>query len=289
MAKTKLSFVVLNYNSQFWLQKTLSTLKEHYLDQTNTQTITYVIDNASQDESVKMVKEEFSWVELIELDKNYGYAAGNNQILKRIGSEYVMLLNNDVEFTQLSDVDQLIKVMEKTPQMAVITPKVMLATGEMDWACHRGEPTPWAAITYFAGFDKTFPQSKFFGEYHQTYKDLAEPHLIDACTGAAMLVRTKHMDQVGLLDERFFIYAEDLDWCRRFRDAGYKIGYYPEVEVIHHKYKSGIKTEADLTSIQTKRHFYNTMLQYYDKHYQGKAGFLRWLLRVFIFIKKGGM
>jgi hypothetical protein len=86
------------------------------------------------------------------------------------------------------------------------------------------------------------------------------------------------------------MYAEDLDWCKRFRDAGYKIIYLPQVEIIHHKYKSGIKTESNITSIQAKRHFYDTMLQYYDKHYRDQyPGFIRWLTRLFIFIKKGGM
>ncbi len=290
MPQTKLSFVVLNYNSQFWLSKTLATLKEYYLDKTDTLTETYVVDNASQDDSVEVVKSDFEWVNLVELNENLGYAAGNNQVLKHIDSEYVMLLNNDVEFTNQSDIDKLIKLMDHSQQIAVVSPKVLLATDEIDWACHRGEPTPWAALTYFLGLEKMFPDSKLLGQYHQTYKDLDETHFIDACTGAAMLVRTKYMNQVGYLDERFFIYAEDLDWCRRFRDAGYKIAYHPEVEIIHHKYKSGIKTEADLTSIQTQRHFYDTMLQYYDKYYQDDyPGFIRWLLRLFIFIKKGGM
>lgn len=290
MPQTKLSFVILNYNSQFWLKKTLSSLKEHYLDKTPTKIQTIVVDNASQDESVSMIKEEFSWVKLMELDQNYGYAAGNNQALKQIDSEYVMLLNNDVEFTAQSKIDEMLAVMDEHDQAAIATPKVMLANGEFDWACHRGEPSPWAAFTYFLGLDKLFPNSKLFGQYHQTYKDLNQPHEIDACTGAAMLVRTKHMHQVGYLDERFFMYAEDLDWCKRFRDAGYKIIYLPQVEIIHHKYKSGIKTESNITSIQAKRHFYDTMLQYYDKHYRDQyPGFIRWLTRLFIFIKKGGM
>jgi GT2 family glycosyltransferase len=290
MPQTKLSFVILNYNSQFWLKKTLSSLKEHYLDSTRTKIETIVVDNASQDASVSMIKEEFSWVKLMELDQNYGYAAGNNQSLKQIDAEYVMLLNNDVEFTAQSKIDEMLVVMDEHDQVAVATPKVMLANDELDWACHRGEPTPWAAFCYFLGLDKLFPNCKLFGQYHQTYKDLSQPHEIDACTGAAMLVRTKYMHEIGYLDERFFMYAEDLDWCKRFRDAGYKIIYLPQAEIVHHKYKSGIKTESNITSIQAKRHFYDTMLQYYDKHYRDQyPGFIRWLARLFIFIKKGGM
>jgi hypothetical protein len=105
-----------------------------------------------------------------------------------------------------------------------------------------------------------------------------------------MMTRSKHMNEVGLLDEQFFMYGEDLDWCKRFRNHGYQIGFLPEVEITHHKYKSGIQTESPLTSLQSKRYFYNTMLLYYDKHYQDKyPKIVRFLLRLFLFIKKGGM
>ncbi len=259
-----LTFIILNYNSRFWLKKTLTTLKEHYLNQSKTKVKTIVVDNHSTDESVKMIKKEFEWVNLIESNKNLGFAAGNNLALKNISSKYVMLLNNDVEFTPQTKIELLIEFMEKNPQVAVATPKILLADGQLDQACHRGEPTMWAALN--------------------------QVHTIDACSGAAMLIRTKAMQQVGYLDERFFMYAEDLDWCRRFRQAGYKIGFIPQVEIIHHKYKSGIKTESTLTSLKAKRYFYNTMLQYYDKHYrQQYPRFFRFLLRSFIFIKKGGL
>jgi hypothetical protein len=289
-SKPKLTLVILNYNSQFWLKKSLTTLKEHYLDQTKTKVNTIVVDNASQDESVEMIKDEFDWVKLIESDQNLGFSAGNNLALKQVKSEYVMLLNNDIELTEKSDLDTLLKFMDQNPEVGICTPKLVLADSSLDQACHRGEPTFWAGLTYYTKLEQLFPESRLFGQYHQTYKDLNQVHTIDACSGAAMMVRTKAMDQVGLLDERFFMYAEDLDWCHRFRQADYKVAFVPQVEIIHHKYKSGIKTESDLTSTQTKQHFYNTMLQYYDKHYQNRyPRICRALLRSFIFIKKDGM
>lgn len=289
-SNSKLTLVILNYNSQFWLKKTLTTLKKHYLDKTNTSVKTIVVDNDSEDDSVELVKTEFPWVGLIESDKNLGFSAGNNLALKQVESQYVMLLNNDVEFKPDSDLDQLVKFMDNHSKAAVCTPKLLLADGSLDMACHRGEPTFWASVSYFIGLEKLFPQHQWFAQYHQTYKNLDTIHNVDACSGAAMLVRTKAMNQVGLLDERFFMYAEDLDWCKRFREQGYDISYYPEIELIHHKYKSGIKTESDLTSIQAKQYFYNTMLQYYDKHYRDQyPGIYRWILKMFIFLKKGGM
>lgn len=290
MSRATLTLIILNYNSQFWLKKTLTSLKINYLDKSKTKVKTIVVDNNSQDDSVKMVKKEFPWIELIELDNNSGYAAGNNVALKAVDSEYVMLLNNDVEFTAGSNLDLLIEFLKQHQQFAVASPKVFLSNGKLDWACHRGEPTPWASFTYFLGLAELFPQSKLFARYHQTYQNMNNSHTIDACTGAAMMIRTKYMNEVGLLDELFFMYAEDLDWCKRFRDAGYKISFVPLTSIIHHKYKSGIKTQTEITALQAKKSFYNTMLQYYDKHYQSKyPKIIRWLLKTFLFIKKGGM
>ena len=115
-------------------------------------------------------------------------------------------------------------------------------------------------------------------------------HEVDACSGAAMIVRTSAMEKVGLLDEQFFMYAEDLDWCKRFRDAGYTVIYHPQVKVIHHKYKSGIKSASQDIARKTHGHFYETMLQYYDKHYQSRyPSFVRGVIKSFVTYKKGAV
>lgn len=285
-----LSIVILSYNSQFWLKKTLETLKEFYLDHTEFKVETIVVDNNSPDDSVALVKKDFKWVRLIINPENSGFAAGNNIALKELKSRYYMLLNNDVQLTEKSNLDHLIKFMDHNPKVGVISPKVVLPSGGIDKASHRGEPTPWASLTYFIGLEKLFPKSPKFGQYHMTYKDLSTTHNIDACSGAAMIVRTSAMRKVGLLDEAFFMYAEDLDWCKRFRDARYQVVFYPEVEVIHHKYKSGIKSKSKGTASKTLGYFYDTMLQYYDKHYRAdNPEIFRDLLRLFLFIKKGGV
>lgn len=290
MPITKLSLIILNYNSFFWLKKCLSSINEHYLHNSKFSIKTIVVDNNSSDQSIEVVKKEFKWVELIELKENKGFSAGNNIALKQAESEYVMLLNSDTELTTQSNLDKLIEFMDANPKIAVATPKLVLNDDNLDWASHRGEPTLWASLSYYLGLEKLFPNSKQFTQYHQKHLDLTIPHQIDACSGAAMMIRTSYMKQVGYLDERFFMYAEDLDWCKRFREAGHQVWYFPEITVIHHKYKSGIKTQSPLTALQSKRHFYNTMIQYYDKHYKDKyPRFVRFLLRTFLFIKKGGM
>ncbi|NCN87417.1 MAG: glycosyltransferase family 2 protein [Candidatus Pacebacteria bacterium] len=288
--KHDLTIIILNYNSQFWLKKTLTSLKEEYLDKTKYKVKVIVVDNNSPDDSTTLIKRSFRWVELIELEENLGFAAGNNIALSKIDSKYGMLLNNDVEFTHNSNLDILIDLMEKkeTKKAGMATPRLEFPTGEIDPGCHRGEPTLWASFTYMLGLEKLFPKSKLFGQYHQYFNDLATAHEIDACSGAAMIFRTELLEKVGLLDERFFMYAEDLDWCKRFRDNKYKIIYYPYVSLIHHKNKSGIGSKSKAISSKTKTYFYDTMLQYYDKHYQ--KDYPKWVrtgIKYLLKIKKG--
>ncbi len=288
--QTDLSLIILSYNSHFWLKKTLTTLNEFYLDQSKYQLKTIVVDNGSTDGSQEMIKDEFSWVKLIETGENLGFAGGNNLALKQVEARYAMLLNSDLEFTDESNLDILIEYLDQYPEAGVITPRTHFVNGQLDPACHRGEPTIWASLTYFLKLEKLFPHSKLLAQYHQGYKDLDSIHTIDACSGATMMVRTSAMEEIGYLDERFFMYAEDLDWCKRFREAGYQVVFHPEVEIIHHKYKSGIKSTSKKIAKNTNRYFYNTMLQYYDKHYADQyPGFVRTLLRYYLATKKEGI
>lgn len=288
--RSTLEIIIVNYNAQFWLKKTLISLKRFYLDKSYHQVSVTVVDNASEDDSVTLIKRNFRWVKLIQAQENLGFAKANNLALKETQADYVMLLNSDVEFTEKSNLDLLVDYLNKHPKVGVITPKAVFTNGQIDPASHRGEPTLWAAFTYFAKLEKLFPKTKLFGQYHQGYKNLDQTHEVDAVSGAAMMVRKQAMDEVGLLDERFFMYAEDLDWCFRFREKGWKVVFYPEVEVIHHKYKSGLKNTSQAIARKTRKHFYNTMLQYYDKHYAHKyPKWVRKLVHVFITIKKGAL
>lgn len=283
-----LTIIILNYNGRFWLKQTLETLKKHYLQVTKLKVNVVVVDNNSSDDSVKMLRQSFRWVELIALTENIGFAGGNNVALQQTTSPFVMLLNSDTEMTPESNLDQLIAVMKDNKEIGIITPKVVLSDGELDPASHRGEPTLWASFTYFTGLEALFPNSKTFAHYHQYYKDLNTIHEIDACSGAAMIIRTSAIKKVGVLDDQFFMYGEDLDWCKRFRDAGYRVVYYPLVEVLHHKYKSGIQSQKGSLSSRTKHHFYDTMLQYFDKHYAHQyPKWVRSLIKNIIHIKKG--
>lgn len=292
-SKTKmdLSIIVLNYNGQFWLKKLLPTLKKNYIDKSKYQVELIVVDNDSSDDSVKLMRKDFKWATTIESGRNGGFAFGNNVAIKGNTARYVMLLNSDTEFLPngQSNLDQIIDFMDQNTDAAIVSPRVELSDGSLDPASHRGEPTPWASLAYFLGLEKLLPNCKLFAKYHQSYKDLNTIHEVDACTGAAMVVRNSAIKKVGLLDELFFMYAEDLDWCKRFRDAGYRIVFYPRIKIIHHKYKSGIKSSNKKTASITQQYFYKTMLQYYDKHYKDKyPKFLRGIVKYFVLIKTDG-
>jgi len=282
-----LSIIILNYNSQSWLEKLLFSLKSNYLSKTKYQIEVIVVDNASTDDSVRFIK-SLEWIRLIQSSHNGGFAYGNNLAIKENQARYIMLLNSDTEFPEEgSNLDVLIDYLDTHEKTGIISPKVELTNCAPDWACHRGEPTPWAGFTYFMGLEEVFPKFRLFSQYHQRYKKLNEIHSIDACTGAAMMVRTSAIKKAGLLDEQFFMYAEDIDWCRSFREAGYQVIFHPEVKVIHHKYKSGMENVSRTSKTMAKTWFYDTMLQYYDKHYKEKyPNIFRSILKCFISIRK---
>lgn len=288
--KIDLEIIILTYNSAFWLKKTLLTLHDHYLKHTKSNVVVTVVDNHSEDDTLAMLDREFDWIRLIKNETNVGFAKGNNVAIKQSKARYVMLLNSDMEATPNTNFDTLVTFLDAQERVGICTPKVQFLDGSLDPACHRGEPTPWVALSYFAGLEKLFPRSTWFGKYHQTYKDLNSIHTIDACSGAAMMIRAQLFSEVGLFDERFFMYAEDLDLCKRFRDAGYLVAYNPAASIIHHKYKSGIRGTSKKIARETRQHFFDTMLQYYDKHYAKQyPAFVRWLMHAVLVAKKGAL
>jgi GT2 family glycosyltransferase len=271
----RLSIIILNHNTERLVAATLKSVQE--LREADWEVI--VVDNASTDNSVPVMKKAFPWVHLIVNEKNLGFAGGNNLGLEKAQGKYIMLLNSDALFTRHGKLEQLLSYMDAHPEVGVVTPKVVLPSGQPDMAAHRGFPTPWNALTYFAKLEKVFGATpifnRFFGGYHMTWLALNQPHEIDACTGAAMIVRATAMKKVGPLDASFFMYGEDLDWCYRFKQAGWNIVYHPGFEVLHLKHQSGLKREIlsddDLAKrTQTTKHFFDTMKQFYRKHYAQK-------------------
>jgi len=284
--RNDLTIIVVNYNGRRWLEQLLPSLEAHFLNLTRLKVEVVVVDNASADDSLTLLK-QWPWVTVMASPENGGFAKGNNVVLQSCTSPYVLLLNSDTTLpTGEANLDLLIAYMEEQPNVAVVTPRLVMSDGKLDPACHRGEPTPWASLTYFLGLERLFPRSRCFGRYHQGWKDLHRVHQVDACSGATMVVRTAAVTTVGCMDERYFMYGEDLDWCRRFRDAGYSVVYHPGATIIHHKYKSGLESAAADNRKTTKAWFYLSMQVYFDTYYPSKRfGLFRLLLKAYVALK----
>lgn len=225
-----------------------------------------VVDNASTDGSVQMVKRDFPDVRVLENSKNEGFARANNMGLREGLGKYLLLLNSDTEIPK-GTIEAVQAFLDQHPDGGVCTCKVLLPDGSIDPACHRGFPTPWASLTYFTGLERLFPRSKLFARYHQWYKGIDSVHEIDSPMGAFYMIRRDVIDTVGYLDEDYFMYGEDLDWSYRIKQKGWKIYYHPSVTVLHKKKQSGRESGDLALRKKTQRYFYETMKLFYKKHY----------------------
>jgi len=232
-----------------------------------------------------MVGEEFPQVRLVESEINGGYAYANNLGLRALGfahtsdekpsestPRYALLLNPDTLLPP-STLQEMLDFMEAHPEAGVAGPRLVLADGNLDLACRRSFPSPKVSFYRMVGLSKLFPKSRRFGRYNLTYLDPDKVAEIDSVVGAFMLVRAEALRQVGLLDESFFMYGEDLDWAYRIKKAGWKVYYNPQVTVLHYK------RAASRHSRKASYEFYRAMHIFYRKHYAATTPFwLHWLV-----------
>lgn len=265
LKQPKLSIVVVNYNTRELLLSCLNSLRLAKTKSDIWEII--VVDNASTDGSAVEVQKHFPETIVIKNRKNLGFAKANNQGIGKTYGEYILLLNSDTQVYPGS-IQHMLSVIKQDEQIGVATCKLVLEDGRLDPACHRGFPTPWAAFTYMIGLERLFPQSQIFGQYHQGYKNMQIAHEIDCPVGAFFLIRRKVIECVGLLDEDYFMYGEDIDWSYRIKKSGYKIFFDPQVAVLHLKKRSGRANESRRLQIDTQVYFYQTMKIFYRKHYQ---------------------
>lgn len=261
-----------------------------------------VVDNDSPDRSADMVAAEFPQVHLIR-NGNTGYPAGNNLGLRHFGfsdlpsavdgrqpvtpaqrsgpfanegvhnpkpewPRYALLLNPDTVVPPNTFV-RTVAYVDAHPDVGVLGVKLLLRDRSLDLACRRGFPTPEVSFYRFSGLSKLFPRSPRFGRYNMTFLDPDRTAEIDSTTGAFMLVRGTAIQQVGLLDETFWMYGEDLDWAFRMKRCGWRVLYYPEVTVLH------IKRASSKDSPRAKYEFERALWLFYRKHYQPTTP--RWL------------
>lgn len=259
-----LSVVILNYNTRDLTRVCLTTLLQSKLGPYTMEVI--VADNGSTDNSADMIKKEFPGVIFIQNGKNLGFAAGNNPGIRRAKGRYVLLLNTDTE-TPPGTIRTMIAFMDNHPEAGAATCKLLLPDGSMDPACHRGFPTPWVSLTYILKLERLFPKTKLFGEYHQGYKDLSVDHEVDCIVGAFFLIRRETLREVGLLDEDYFMYGEDIDWAYRIRKKGWKILFTPSATILHKKKQSGRANTVKQRRVTTEIYFHKYNWLFYTKNY----------------------
>lgn len=259
-----LSVIILNYNTKDLLK---ACLKSVFGSHTSFNFEILVSDNGSKDGSVEMVREQFPEVKLFENNANLGFSKGNNLALKQAAGKYCLLLNSDTE-VRSNTFDLSIRYMNLHPDVGAIGCKVLLPNGELDKACRRKFPNPANAFLRLFGLRK-------FSDYNIN-TPIDQEVEVDAVMGAYLLVRKSVMDQVGLLDEDFFMYGEDLDWCLRIKGAGHKVMYYPDAEITHYKYGS-----AQLIPFRTIKLAHDAMKIFYRKHYAKKNS---WLFNFLVYL-----
>lgn len=285
----KLSIIIVNFNTAKFLRDCIESIIK---SAGNLDFEIIVVDNASK-EKFQIPNTKYQ-IKVIRNKKNLGFAAANNQGIRQAKGEYILLLNPDTLVLK-DTLSQMVKFMEKNSSVGIATCRVELPTGSLDDACHRGFPTPWNAICQFSGLARLFPNSQLFNGYHMGFVNMDKVHEIDSCAGAFMLVRRKTGDKVGWLDEDYFWYGEDIDFCFRVKRLGWKVVFLPMVKILHYKGVSGgIKkhsqylTTADReTQLLATRARFEVMRIFYEKHYQNiYPRWLTWLVIKAIKIKE---
>jgi GT2 family glycosyltransferase len=294
-----LAVIIVNYNTRDLL---LTCLRSIFANDTDTRYHVLVVDNGSSDGSQDAVARNFPAVTLVKSDRNGGFGYANNLALRLLSSsdtlpqrgtrgdglllsgptpgaqpreevpvlgnaglnlpcDYVLFLNPDTVLPP-NALSRTVGFMEARREAGIMGPKVVKLDGTLDLACRRSFPTPSSSLFKLTGVSKLFPRSRLVARYNLTYLSDDEMAEVDSVMGAYMLVRAEALEEAGLFDERFFMYGEDLDLAFRIKARGWKVFYYPAVEVLHHKGASSRKQ-----SERSIREFYRAMQVFYHKHY----------------------
>jgi hypothetical protein len=254
---TEVSVVVVNWNTQDILCDCLRSIYEQG-GEIDLEVI--VIDNASTDGSVEMVKKDFPQVTLIENSKNRGFAAANNQGIAISKGRYVLLLNSDTVVLD-NAIAKTVAFADSHPKAAIVGCRVLNPDQTLQPTCFMF-PSILNMLLLSSYLYKLFPRSKFFGREQMTWWDRNDIKEVDVVTGCFMLIRQKAIQQVGTMDEQFFMYGEETDWCYRFKQAGWKILFTPCAEIIHLGGQSAQKRATTMV-VQLRK----SILQFMKKHH----------------------
>ncbi len=229
----KVSIAVVNFNGGPLLTDSLAAVLA-----STTSVEVILVDNGSRDSSIAQVRQRYGHdarLRIIENGRNVGFTSANNMALKRATGEFVLLLNPDC-IVQPDTLARMLDTVEQQPDIGMAGCLLRNRDGSEQAGCRRAVPTPWRTLVRVSHLNKLFPRHPRFRNFLLNQEPLPqEPVLVEAISGAFMFVRRSVIEQVGLLDEGYFLHCDDLDWCMRFRQQGWKILFVPQVEAIHHK------------------------------------------------------
>lgn len=272
-----LSIIIVNYNVRYFLEQALLAVRKAT---PGLQAEIFVVDNASSDGSVEMVRQFFPEVRLIASQENLGFSKGNNLAIRRSAGKYVLLLNPDTVVEE-DTFKKCFEFMEAHPDAGALGVKMIDGSGRFLPESKRGFPSPLVAFFNIFGLARLFPRSPVFNYYHLGFLDKNQTHEVDILSGAFMWIRREALTKAGLLDETFFMYGEDIDLSYRIQQAGYKNYYLATTKIIHYKGESTKKG-----SLNYVRTFYQAMIIFARKHLSGpQAGLLIFLIRIGIYLK----
>ena len=273
----KLTIIIVNYNVKYFLEQCLHAVIKAA---TKISAEIIVVDNDSVDGSCQMMEEKFPRVTLIANKENVGFSKANNQAIRIAQGEYILLLNPDTVVQEDSFL-KIVDFMDRTPDAGGLGVKMIDGKGRFLPESKRGLPTPEVAFWKMFGLSRLFPHSKRFGKYHLGYLDNDKIHEVDVLAGAFMLLRRETLEKVGLLDEDYFMYGEDIDLSYRITQGGYKNYYFPETTIIHYKGESTKKGSINYVKV-----FYNAMIIFARKHFsKGNARRYALLINMAIYFR----
>lgn len=272
-----LSVVIVNYNVTYFLEQCLNAV----LAASKTLKVqVFVVDNNSVDGSVEMVQTKFPNINLIANKDNVGFSRANNQALAISDARYLLLLNPDTVVEE-DTFSKVVSFMDEHPDAGGLGVRMVDGKGRFLPESKRGLPTPMVAFYKIFGLSKIFPKSKRFGRYNLGFLSEFDINEVDVLSGAFMLMRKETLEKVGLLDETFFMYGEDIDLSYRIQQGGYKNYYFPETKIIHYKGESTKKSSVNYVFI-----FYKAMVIFAKKHFsQNNAKLFSFAIHLAIYMR----
>lgn len=285
--KPQLSIIIVSYNTATLTCASVQSIVQNYSEQIKKGSFEIIVsDNGSVDNTIESLKRyrqqhDLQHLTIIENGDNLGFSKANNVGVKCSKGKYLLFLNPDT-IVYPKTLDYMLSFMHQHPNAGAATCKLEMLNKEIDYASHRGFPTPWNSFCFFSKLSRLFPNTKGFNGYTLSHMDMNTTHEVDAISGAFLLMPRHIGEQVGWWDEDYFFNGEDLDLCYKIKQCGYKIYYIPHVTILHYNgAASGIKKSGESVTTATlerkwkmQSHRFEAMKIFYKKHYIDK--YPRW-------------